>query len=144
MIQEKIQSDLITALKSGEREKVETLRYILSQIKNKEIDKKSPLSDEEVATLLRKQMKDLQESIDAFDKGGRTDLSTQSKAQQEFIKVYLPAEISDEELKKEIERVKSEHKDLMEKDPKAIMGICIKELKSKADPSRIVKLLQTQ
>lgn len=142
MLKEKLQKDQLSALKSGDKSKLETLRYILAQIKNKEIDKKADLTDEEVVDILRKQSKELQESIDAFKKGNRPDLIEQSEKQKQIVASYLPVELSDETLAQEIKKIIDANKELYNKNPKAIIGICMKELKTKADSSRIMKVLQ--
>ncbi|MEK7177483.1 MAG: GatB/YqeY domain-containing protein [Patescibacteria group bacterium] len=143
MLRQKIQDDQITALKSGEKTKLGILRFILAQIKNKEIDKKSELTDEETMVVLRKVIKELKESVEAFEKGGRKELAEDNKKQLEIASVYLPSEISDEELKKEVEKVIKENQVIFDNNQKAIIGICMKQLKSKADPGRIMKTLQT-
>ncbi|MEK7597139.1 MAG: GatB/YqeY domain-containing protein [Patescibacteria group bacterium] len=143
MLRQKLQDDQIAALKSGEKLKLNVLRFILAQIKNKEIDKKSELNDDEILIVLRKVIKELKESVEAFEKGGRKDLLDDSKKQLEFTSVYLPKEISDEELKVEIEKVIKENQAVFDNNQKAIIGICMKQLKSKADPGRIMKMLQS-
>ena|SRR3989344_2757262 len=142
MLRQKLQDDQIAALKAGDKTKLGVLRFILAQIKNKEIDKKSELNDEETMTVLRKVIKELKESVEAFEKGGRKELAEDSKKQLDFASFYLPAEISDEELKKEIEVVIKENQAVFDNNQKAIIGICMKELKSKVDPGRIMKILQ--
>ena len=142
MLQQKLQTDQIQALKSGDKKKLETLRYILAQIKNKEIDKREPLTDDEVTNVLRKIIKELKESIESFEKGNRTDLAQEYKTQYEIAIAYMPAEISDEELKAAVEDLKQKHADVFQKNPKALIGICIRELKQKAEPARIMKQLK--
>ncbi|TRZ52082.1 hypothetical protein D4R99_03395 [bacterium] len=142
MLRQKLASDQIAALKSGDKVKLDILRFILAQIKNKEVDKKSELTDEETIVVMKKVVKELKESIEAFDKGGRKDLSDGSKKQLEIVSVYLPAEISDAELKTEVEKVIKKNQAVFDNNQKAIIGICIRELKSKADPGRIMKTLQ--
>ncbi len=143
MLRQKLQDDQIAALKSGDKTRLNVLRFILAQIKNKEIDKKSDLNDEEVLIVLRKVIKELKESVEAFEKGGRKDLLDDNKKQLEIASVYLPKEISDEELKVEIEKTIKENQVVFDNNQKAIIGICMKQLKSKADPGRIMKILQT-
>jgi len=130
-------------MKQRDQNKVTTLRYILAQLKNKEIDKKGELSDEEELVILRKIGKELKESIDAFRKGKREDLIAQYESQLKLLGTYLPQEISDEELKKEIGKIILDNKELYDKNPKVIIGIAMKQLKNKADPTRILKLLRT-
>ena len=105
MLRQKLQDDQVTALKAGEKTKLGILRFILAQIKNKEIDKKSELNDDEVLIVLRKVIKELKESVEAFEKSGRKELAEDNKKQLEIASSYLPKEIGDEELKKEIEKV---------------------------------------
>ena len=106
MLRQKLQNDSLVALKSGDKTKLGILRFILAQIKNKEIDKNPPaggeLTDEETLVVLRKVIKELKESVEAFEKGGRIELADDSKKQLEIASVYLPAEISDEQLKNEV------------------------------------------
>jgi len=142
MLRQKLQDDQIAALKSGDKTRLNVLRFILAQIKNKEIDKKSDLNDEEVLVVLRKVIKELKESVEAFEKGERKELAEDSKKQLEIASVYLPAEISDSELKGEVEKVIKENQAVFDNNQKAIIGICMKSLKSKADPGRIMKILQ--
>lgn len=142
MLRQKLQDDQIVALKGGEKTKLDILRFILSQIKNKEVDKKSELDDEETLMVIKKVAKELRESIEAFEKGGRKDLTDDSKRQLEIVSVYLPKEINDDELKSQIEKVIKENQAIFDNNQKAIIGICIKQLKSKADPGRIMKVLQ--
>ena len=142
MLRQKLQDDQIAALKAGDKTRLNVLRFILAQIKNKEIDKKSDLNDEEVLIVLRKVIKELKESVEAFEKGERKELAEDSKKQLEIASVYLPAEISDSELKGEVEKVIKENQAVFDNNQKAIIGICMKSLKSKADPGRIMKILQ--
>ena len=141
MLTQKIQQDQIIAMKAKDFEKTQALRYILAQIKNKEVDKQSPLTDEETISVLRKFVKELQESIMAFEKGNRVDLAAESKTQLQIVQAYLPAELSDADLEKEIRALIEKNKAMYEKSPKSIIGICMRELKNKADSSRILVII---
>ncbi len=143
MLRKELQDQLIACLKAGEKDKLSLLRLILSQIKNREIEKKAELNDEEVIAVIRKMVKELKESIEAFEKGNRNDLVTEYKKQLTIVSTYLPSEISDEELKAEIEKIISENKAVFEQNQKKIIGICMGRLKTKADPSRIMKMLSS-
>lgn len=144
MLRSKLQDEQLQALKSGDRVRLDTLRFILSHVKNKEIEKKDELNDEETVAVIKKIHRELQESIDAAEKAGRTELAEQSKKQMEIIAPYIPAEMNDEDLKKEIEKIIAANKELYEKSPKAIIGLCMKELRSKADGTRIMAILNSR
>jgi len=142
MLRRKLQDDQLTALKAGNKETLEILRFVMAKIKNQEIEKKEELSDEETLTVLKKVVRELNESKDAAVKAERKDLIDQNEQQIAILGPYLPEELSDEELKKEIQAVLEKNKELFESNKKAIIGICMKELRSKADGARIMKLLQ--
>jgi len=142
MLKQKLQAEYLQSLKAGDKDKVQILRYFLAKVKNEEIDKEEDLTDEEVISLLKKQKKELLESIESFEKGKRKDLEIESKKQLEIILEFIPPEISDEELNQEIEKIIEKNKDIFNKNPKMLIGICIKALKSKAESSRIIKILK--
>ena len=150
MLKQQIFTDQIQALKKHDQEKLSILRYILAQIKNQEIDKNTPeskgiseLTDDETALVLRKIAKELNESIAAFKKGDRPDLISEYKKQLQVVSSYLPKDLSDAELKQEIEKIMQENQAVYKKNPKALIGIAVGKLKSKADSARIVKILQS-
>lgn len=142
MLRQKLQDDQLSALKSGNKEVLEILRFVIAKVKNQEIEKKEELNDEETLTVLKKVVRELNESKDAAVKADRKDLIDQNEKQIAVLSPYLPQELSDEELGKEIQAVLDKNKELFETNKKAIIGICMKELRSKADGTRIMKLLQ--
>ncbi len=144
MLRQKLQDDQIKALKSGDKVSLTVIRFVISQVKNREIEKKSELSDEEVLAVLKKFAKELKESIDAFTKGNRLELVEENKKQLEVVSLYLPKEISDEELAAEMDKILEENKSLVDTNPKAVIGVVMGKLKSKADPGRIMPMLRTK
>ena len=142
MIKATIQKDQIEAMKAKDTLRSETLRYILAQIKNKEIDKKTDLTEEETVMILRRQVKELEESIAAFAKGNRTDLKAEAESRRSIVTAYLPAELSDADLAQAVSAIVEKNQELYQSNPKAIIGICMKELRSQADASRIMKAIQ--
>lgn len=142
MLRQKLQDDQLNALKTGNKEVLEILRFVIAKIKNQEIEKKSELSDEETVAVLKKVVRELNESKEAAIKGDRKDLIEQNEKQIAIISPYLPAELTDEDLEKEIQAVLEKNKELFTTNKKAVIGICMKELRSKADGTRIMKLLQ--
>jgi uncharacterized protein YqeY len=143
MIKQKIQQNIISALKSKDGKTLSVLRYLMSQIQNKEIDKKKELSDEEIFQLIRKQIKDLKEAAEMFQRGHREDLVSQNKEQINILSTYLPPELSSEELQEEIKKIVEKNKNLYQQNPKVLIGICVKELRSKADPKKIMDILNS-
>ena len=131
-------------MKQREPDKVETLRMLMSDVKNVEIDKKGELSDDDLVAVVNKSIKKLQEAAVLFEKGGRNDLVGQNKMQIDILSAYLPPQLSDDELKHAIEKLRIENAEICEKNPKAIIGIAMKACSSRADPQRIMQALNMQ
>lgn len=142
MLKQKLQTDQIVALKAKDQIRLDTIRYIVSQIKNKEINIQKELSDEEVVSILQKIKKELHESIDSFTRGGRADLVSEYQKQLDVLLAYLPPEMSDQDLELSVKELIEKNKALFAAKPQALIGICIKELKAKADPARIMQMLK--
>lgn len=143
MIKQTIQADQIAAMKAKDTNKLQTLRYILAQIKNKEIEKHEDLTNEEVVGVLRKETKKLQEAAEAFRQGGREDLASENAAQADVIAVYLPKELSDDELKAKVQEIIAQNEEMFKKNPNAMIGMCIGKLKSEAESSRIAAIVKS-
>lgn len=143
MILQQLQAEQITALKSKDALKLQVVRGIISQIKNKEIEKHAPLSEDECLDVIKKIKKEFVESVDSFTKGGRTDLLDEAKKQLAIVSTYLPAEISDEELFSSIKKIINTNASLISQNPKTAIGLCMKELRGKADSSRILSAINT-
>lgn len=142
MITQKLQADQIAAMKAGNKVQLETIRYIVAQIKNKEIALQHPLTDEEAMSVLQKVKKELNESVESFTKGNRQDLVDETKKQLEVLLQYLPKELDDAALEAAVGELIEKNKDAYAKNPKSIIGICMKELRGKADSGRIMAILQ--
>jgi uncharacterized protein YqeY len=142
MLRTKIQENLTTALKNRDTNVLNTLRFLMSSIKNKEIDKGASLEDSDIIQIIKKQLKELNDSLEMYKKANRPELVQENQIQIDILSAYLPEEISDAELMQEIHKLIEQNKDQYEKNPKVLMGIAVGALKSKADPQRIVKALQ--
>ena len=142
MVKNKLQEQQIAALKSNDGPKLEVLRYILSQVQNKEIEKQSELTDEEVIQTIKKIGKELKESLESAQKAGRQDLIEKHRRELEIVSIYLPKELSDEQLETEVKKLAEENKSVAQQNPKALIGICMKALQGKADPGRILEMIQ--
>ena len=141
MILAKLQDDLTSSLKARKQERVDTLRLALSELKNLSIDKHADLSDEEILANLKKMVKKLKEALEMFRTGHREDLVAQHEEQIAILSEYLPEEMSDQEIENAINDIVAQNAQTIQANPKMIMGIVMKQLSSKADPQRIMPLL---
>ncbi|MFM8447655.1 MAG: GatB/YqeY domain-containing protein, partial [Candidatus Nanopelagicaceae bacterium] len=100
-LKDKLQSDLNGAIKSRNTVVAETIRMVLSAITNEEVagKEKRELSDAEVITVLTREAKKRREAAEAFETGGRADRAAAERAEGEVIASYLPAQLSESEIK---------------------------------------------
>jgi uncharacterized protein len=89
-IGEKVQKDIVVAMKAKEEHKLTTLRMVKSALKNKEIDKREKLTDAEESQILTTLIKQRKESVESFTKGGRPELAAKEQAEIAMIEGYLP------------------------------------------------------
>ena len=120
-------SDLKGAMKSRDSLKVDTLRLIVSEIKNREIDLHEELGDEAITALLTTQIKRRKEAATMYAQGGRTDLKEKEEKEMAIIQVYLPEQVGEEELKQRIQAVITETGAQGPKDMGKIMKVVVPE-----------------
>jgi len=98
-IAERINTDIITAMKARDEHTLTTLRMVKSALKSKEIDKREPLTDAEQQAVLSTLLKQRRESIEQFTKGGRPELAAKEQVEIGMIEAYLPQAASEEEVR---------------------------------------------
>src|SRR6202051_3592632 len=89
-IGEKVQTDIVGAMKAKDEHRLTTLRMVKSALKNKEIDKREALTDAEETQILTTLIKQRKESVESFTKGGRPELAAKEQAEIGMIEGYLP------------------------------------------------------
>src|SRR5688500_14049839 len=102
---EKIRADLTAAMKAQEKERLSVIRMLQSAIKNEQINAGHELSDEEAMRVIRKAVKQRQDSVEQYTNAGRTDLADKEASEIEILKAYLPAELSAEELESGLQEI---------------------------------------
>lgn len=94
----RLQSDMKSAMKAGEKEKLGVIRLIMAAIKQREVDERIELNDADVVAVLDRMVKQRRESIAQYDAAGRSDLSAVEAAEVEVIQDYLPQPLSETEI----------------------------------------------
>ena len=94
----RLQSDMKSAMKAGEKEKLGVIRLIMAAIKQREVDERIELNDGDVVAVLDRMVKQRRESIAQYDAAGRSDLSAVEAAEVEVIQDYLPQPLSESEI----------------------------------------------
>lgn len=98
-IAERVNADIITAMKAREETKLTTLRMVKSGLRSKEIDKREPLTDAEQQAVLTTMLKQRRESVEQFTKGGRPELAAKEQAEIALIEAYLPKAASEDDVR---------------------------------------------
>lgn len=99
-IAERLVTDLGTAMREKDTERRDVLRYLRSEVKNAEIEKRRELTDDEVLSVIHRQIKQRRESIEQFQKGNRQDLVDAENAQIVILETYLPPQLDQTELER--------------------------------------------
>ncbi len=139
---DKIQSDLKEAQLSRDEVKVSTLRLLLSEIKNAEIAKGNPLSDEDIVSVLQKEVKKRKEAVAAFRKGGREEQAQKEEAESQILEGYLPAQLQLEELTKIVETTITEIGATGVADMGKVIGAVMGKVKGQTDGTTVSNLVR--
>ena len=143
MLEDKIANDYKQAMRNKEAIKVSTLSFLRSQLKYAMIDKKlDKLPDPDVITVIKKQVKQRQDSIEQYEKGNRQDLADKEKAEWAILKSYLPEEMSPEALKKIIEESIKETQSSGLKDMGKLMQAVMPKVSGQADNKLVSTLVK--
>ena len=97
-LKDRITEDMKTAMRAGEKERLATIRLILSAIKQREVDERITLDDSQVLAAVEKMIKQRKEAITQFEAGGRADLVAKETAEIAILQTYLPTQMSDAEI----------------------------------------------
>lgn len=136
-IKGQIQEDMKTAMRSQEKERLATIRLILAALKQREVDERIVLTDDQIITTLDKMAKQRRQSIEEFEKGGRQDLADKEKEELKLIQSYLPAQLSASEIKTMIEAAIKETGAASARDMGKVMGILKPKLQGRADMTAV-------
>ena len=141
---EKIQNDYIQAMKNKETLKKSALNYLIAQIKNKKIELQRDPNDEEIISLIKKEVKSLNEAISFLEKANKPEELQEEKEKKLILENYLPATLNEEQTKSLIESV---IRNLNITDLKTQRGLLMKELmathKTELDPALLNSLINT-
>ncbi len=141
---EAIESDLKAAMKASDRLKVATLRMVKASLKNREIDKGAPLTDDDVIGVLSTLAKQRRESITEFERGGRKDLAEREREELAVIQGYLPEQLSEEEIKELVLQAIKETGASSPRDVGKVMKCLMPKVKGRADGRVVNQMVREQ
>jgi uncharacterized protein len=141
-IKEVLAEQMKASMKAGNKELLAFVRNLHAAVRKKEIDDRIDLDDEGVLKIISTLVKQRQDSIEQFGKGGREDLVAKETAELQFLQGFMPAQMSDEELRKTVEWAVSEAKATGLKDLGQVMKLLMPKVQGKADGKRVSQLVR--
>ena len=136
-LRETINTEVKNAMKAKDTKKRDALRLLTSAFKQIEVDERKELSDEDIVAIIQKQVKQRKDSIAQYQKANREDLVAQEQTEISYYELYLPKQLDDEELDRELQKIIDEVGAVNMKDMGKVMATATKALKGKADGKRI-------
>lgn len=132
-----INQDLISALKEKDNNRAMLLRTLRASLQNAEIEKRNPLTDEEVQKIIQKEVKKRQEAAVLYKQGQRLELAEKENQEVKILQAYLPEQLTEEELTQLIKEAIQQSGALSTSDLGKVMGIVIPKISGRADNSRV-------
>lgn len=143
MLEKKINDDYISAMKAKDKVRSGTLNFLRAQIKNILIDKKiDQLEDVDVITVIKKQVKQRQDSIEQYEQGGRKDLAEKENTELIILKEYLPQELSQEMIQSIVDEAIKNSAAASMKDMGSVMKLVGEKVAGRADNKLVADLVK--
>lgn len=141
-IKEKLAEDMKTAMKAKDSARLSTIRMLNSVLKNREIDQRRELSDEEVVAAISTAVKQRRDSIEQFKAGGRQDLVEKEEAEVAILMAYLPQQLTEDEIRDIVKSAIAETSATSGKDMGKVMKVIMPKTKGKADGGLVNKVVK--
>jgi hypothetical protein len=143
-LQQRINDDVKTAMRSKDKDRLGVLRLITAAFKQKEVDERIELDDTMVLAIMNKMTKQIRDSIDQFEKAGRDDLAAKEAFELEIIQEYLPAQLTEDEISQIIAESIEASGAESAKDMGKVMGLLKPRLQGRADMGKVSGLVKQQ
>lgn len=133
MLKQQLQSDMKTAMKAGDKRRLGVIRLIMAAVKQREVDERVELNDEQILAVLDKMVKQRRDSITQFEQAGRTELAEQESYEIGICQEYLPEALNDGEITALVDQAVSETGAASMKDMGKVMGWLKPKIQGRAD-----------
>ena len=143
-VRDQIQDDTKTAMKQRDRTRVGALRMLGAALKNAEIEAGRPLTEQEEQTILRRQLKQRDESAEAFRKAGREERAASEAAEAEIVRSYLPQPLSPAELEELVETAMNDTGATSMRDMGNVMGRAMELSEGRAEGRQLSALVRNR
>ncbi|MEY3789357.1 MAG: hypothetical protein RI960_1097 [Pseudomonadota bacterium] len=141
-LKEKITDDMKAAMRAKESARLGTIRLLTSAIKQKEVDERIELTDEQILAVIEKMIKQRKDSITQFEAGGRQDLADIEKSELVILSAYMPAALSDAEVHAEVSAAVAAVGAAGPQDMGKVMGVLKPKLAGRADMTAVSAMVK--
>ncbi len=143
-LKSRLQEEMKSAMKSGDKKRRDIIRLIMAALKQREVDERIDLDDQQIIGILDKMLKQRRESIAQYQAGGRDDLVVVEEAEIIVIQEFLPAALSDEEIEQMVGEAMSESGASTVRDMGKVMAILKPKMQGRADMGQVSGLIKSR
>lgn len=143
-VMERLNQDMKQAMKDKATLKLSVIRMVKAAIQNEEITKGKALSEDDVLTILTRELKQRRDSLQEFEKADRHDLSSKTREEIEILTAYLPEQLSVEEIRQLVREAIAQVGATSKKEMGKVMGIVIPKVKGKADGTTVQTIVNEE
>ena len=142
-LKEQLTADMKEAMKNKEKERLAVIRMVRGAIRQQEIDGQKELGEEDVIEVISKEVKMRRDSIEEFQKGGREDLVEKTQAEIDVLLPYLPAQLSEDEVRELVKAAVEQTGAATPKDMGKVMGVLMPKVKGRADGKMVNTIVKS-
>ena len=142
-LKEQLTADMKEAMKNKEKERLAVIRMVRGAIRQQEIDGQKELGEEDVIAVISKEVKMRRDSIEEFQKGGREDLVEKTQAEIDVLLPYLPAQLSEDEVRDLVKAAVEQTGAATPKDMGKVMGVLMPKVKGRADGKMVNTIVKS-
>ncbi|HLR87882.1 MAG TPA: GatB/YqeY domain-containing protein [Wenzhouxiangella sp.] len=143
-LKEKIADDIKQAMRAGEKPRLQTLRMLMAAIRQREIDDRAELDDDQTQVVVERMVRQRRESIAQYTRGGRPELAAAEEEEIAVLQAYLPAQLSDEEVAAVVDEALAESGASDMSAMGQVMGLLKPRLQGRADMSKVSALVRSR
>lgn len=142
-LKEQLAADMKEAMKAHDKDRLAVIRMVRGAVRQQEIDGKTELDDNGVIAVISKEVKMRRDSIDEFKKGNRQDLVDKTQAEIDVLMPYLPAQLSEDEVRELVKAAVEQTGATAAKDMGKVMGVLMPKVKGRADGKMVNTIVKS-
>jgi uncharacterized protein YqeY len=142
-LKEQLTADMKDAMKNKEKDRLAVIRMVRGAIRQQEIDGQKELGEDDVIAVISKEVKMRRDSIEEFKKGGREDLVEKTQAEIDVLMPYLPAQLSEDEVRELVKAAVEQTGASTPKDMGKVMGVLMPKVKGRADGKMVNTIVKS-